>query len=240
MPPTYRRGGKTWDVFASQPRFMLKPISRLGSFGFVYPFYPRFRAQWFRYRLSWPTWFNGQYRCSDGWNRTTINPHVHCHKPVVTGGRNNCWVDTSLPYPHRGRVIAMYVYDRNSVILSCSSSMRCSCKSLASRNFFANHSLNSIISSPWQPHEPFLMTLLRCPFWSYMTRNAYIYGAVIWLLSSIRYSIAILTCLFPKSLRQSTRVLVSMDLWLSGFVPTTSNLSHADSKDVSVLCVHFM
>ena len=31
---------------------MLKPISRLGSFGFVYPFYPRFRAQWFRYNLA--------------------------------------------------------------------------------------------------------------------------------------------------------------------------------------------
>ena len=43
---------------------------------------------------------------SRGWNRTTINPHVRCHKPVVTGRRNGRWVDTSLPHPHAGYVTA--------------------------------------------------------------------------------------------------------------------------------------
>jgi len=45
-------------------------VFRVNTFGFVYPFYPRFRAQWFWYRLSPPTRFNGEYRCSDSGNRT--------------------------------------------------------------------------------------------------------------------------------------------------------------------------
>lgn len=38
-------------------------VFRVNTFGFVYPFYPRFRAQWSWYLLSPPTRFNGEYRC---------------------------------------------------------------------------------------------------------------------------------------------------------------------------------
>ena len=62
---------------------MRKPISRLGTFGFVYPFYPRFRAQWSWYLLSPPTRFNGEYRCSDSGSRT----HLRTCSPLCRGYR---------------------------------------------------------------------------------------------------------------------------------------------------------
>jgi len=58
-------------------------VTPSNKIGFVYPFYPRFRAQWFRYLLSWPTWFRGQYHCSDSGNRT----HSEQCPPLCRGFR---------------------------------------------------------------------------------------------------------------------------------------------------------
>ena len=60
---TARRLRTNWTI----PNTFLRVVSFfvvfwVNTFGFVYPFYPRFRAQWSWYLLSPPTRFHGGYR----------------------------------------------------------------------------------------------------------------------------------------------------------------------------------